>query len=152
MEETRETATKSKANYTGKLMGDYAPEERKELAKKGQQKAVKARNKRKAAREVLLDILNSDSTNQELKDKLATKGIEGTELASLLMSMTGRAHKSAQMAELVFRLSGDLQESPTTNVTIVNQLSDEQLLMERNRLMSGGQVIDVTPKPPLLED
>ena len=150
MEEQEQKATTTKAkNYTGKLLGDYAPEERRELARMGQAKAVKSRNKRRAARDVLLDILNSDSTNKDLSAALAAKGVEGTELASLLMSMTGRAHKSAQMAELIFRLTGDLQESPQQQITIVNQLSDEQLEIERKRILdSTSDIIDITPEPP----
>ena len=146
------TKPKSKDNYTGKLVSDYTPEERKAMQIKGQQNSVKTRRKRRAAKDVLLDILNSTSTNTALAETLKAKGIEGTELATLLMAMTNKASKSAQMAELVFRLSGDLTESPSANITIVNQLSDEQLLQERQRLMSGGQVIDVTPRPPELEE
>ena len=145
------TKPKSKDNYTGKLVSDYTPEERKAMQIKGQQNSVKTRRKRRAAKDVLLDILNSTSTNTALAETLKAKGIEGTELATLLMAMTSKASKSAQMAELVFKLSGDLTESPTANITIVNQLSDEQLLQERQRLMNGGQVIDITPEPPKLE-
>jgi hypothetical protein len=39
------------------------------------------------------------------------------------------------MAELVFRLNGDLQEAPQQQITIVNQLSDEQLEQERKRIL-----------------
>jgi hypothetical protein len=65
--------------------------------------------------------------------------------------MTKRANKSANMAELVFRLTGDLQESPQQNITIVNQLSDEQLQQQINQLRGNDGMIDVTPEPPALE-
>jgi hypothetical protein len=55
------------------------------------------------------------------------------------------------MAELVFKLTGDLQEAPQQNITIVNQLSDEQLLQERQKILGGQDMIDVTPRPPELE-
>ena len=96
-------------------------------------------------------MLASDSTDKASSEILKGKNIEQTELATLLLNMTKRASKSANMAELVFRLTGDLEQAPQQNITIVNQLSDEQLLQERQRLMSGGQVIDITPEPPKLE-
>jgi hypothetical protein len=56
------------------------------------------------------------------------------------------------MAELVFRLNGDLQEAPQQQITIVNQLSDEQLAQERKRILdSTSDIIDVTPEPPGLD-
>ena len=152
MEETGKTQVKSMDNsYNGKLLRDFQPTQQKVIASTAGKASGKARQKRRAAKDVLLDILHSDSTNKELAELAKKKGIEGTELATLLLNMTQRAGKSAQMAELVFRLTGDITEQPQQNITIVNQLSDEQLLQERQRLMSGGQVIDVTPEPPKLE-
>ena len=128
----------------------------KEQLRENQKKAVEVRErnkkKRQTAKAVLQELLASDSTDKASSEILKGKNIEQTELATLLLNMTKRASKSANMAELVFRLTGDLEQAPQQNITIVNQLSDEQLLMERNRLMQGGQVIDVTPRPPELED
>ena len=140
------------ANYQGQTMKDFAPEERHEIALKAGAASGKARRKYKAAKAVLKDILNSNSMDEELSKLAIAKGIEPTEMATLLLQMTKRAGRSANMAELIFKLSGDLEQAPQQNITIVNQLSDEQLLQERQRLMSGGQVIDVTPRPPELED
>lgn len=143
--------TKSKAKHGGKIVADFTPEERREITKKAGQKSVAAKRARRAAKDVLLDILASDSTDKDLTNVLANKGIEGTELATLLLNMTKRANKSAQMAELVFKLTGDLQEQPTQNITIVNQLSDEQLQQQINQLRGNDGMIDVTPEPPKLE-
>jgi hypothetical protein len=55
------------------------------------------------------------------------------------------------MAEVVFKLSGDLQEQPQQNITIVNQLSDEQLQAQINQLRGNDGIIDITPEPPKLE-
>lgn len=148
MQEDKKTQVKSKAKYNGKLVGDYSPEERKAIAVKGGQNSVKARAKKRAAKDVLLDILHSDSTNKELADLAKTKGVEPSEMATLLLQMTQRAGRSAQMAELVFKLTGDISEQPTQNITIVNAMTDEQLLAERQRILGGGDCIDITPLPP----
>ena len=79
------------------------------------------------------------------------KGVEPSELATLLINMTRKASKSAQMAELVFKLTGDLQEQPQQNITIVNQLTDEQLQRQINDLRGNDGMIDITPEPPKLE-
>jgi hypothetical protein len=56
------------------------------------------------------------------------------------------------MAELVFRLTGDLEQAPQQNITIVNQLTDEQLQRQIADLRGQGGMIDVTPEPPKLEE
>ena len=133
-------------------MSDYTPEERSALAKKGNAQAQKRKRTRRAAKDILLDILASDSTDKDIANIVMDKGVEGTELATLLYNMTKKASKSAQMAEVVFKLSGDLQEQPAQNITIVNQLSDEQLQHKINELRGNDDIIDVTPEPPdLLE-
>jgi hypothetical protein len=66
--------------------------------------------------------------------------------------MMKKASKSANMAELVFRLTGDLQEQPQQNITIVNQLTDEQLQRQIADLRGQGGMIDITPEPPKLEE
>ena len=141
----------TKENHTGKLMSDYSPEERSAIAKKGNAQAQKRKRTRRAAKDILLDILSSDSTDKDIANIVMDKGVEGTELATLLYNMTKKASKSAQMAEVVFKLSGDLQEQPQQNITIVNQLSDEQLQAQINQLRGNDGCIDVTPEPPKLE-
>jgi hypothetical protein len=141
----------TKENHTGKLMTDYSPEERSAIAKKGNAQAQKRKRTRRAAKDILLDILASDSTDKDIANIVMDKGVEGTELATLLFNMTKKASKSAQMAEVVFKLSGDLQDQPQQNITIVNQLSDEQLQQQINQLRGNDGMIDVTPEPPKIE-
>jgi hypothetical protein len=142
----------TKENHTGKIMSDYTPEERSALAKKGNAQAQKRKRTRRAAKDILLDILSSDSTDKDIANIVMDKGVEGTELATLLYNMTKKASKSAQMAEVVFKLSGDLQEQPQQNITIVNQLTDEQLQRQIADLRGQGGMIDITPEPPKLEE
>jgi hypothetical protein len=132
-------------------MNDYTPEERSALAKKGNAQAQKRKRTRRAAKDILLDILSSDSTDKDIANIVMDKGVEGTELATLLYNMTKKASKSANMAELVFKLTGDLEQAPQQNITIVNQLSDEQLQQQINQLRGNDGMIDVTPEPPKLE-
>jgi hypothetical protein len=138
-------------NYKGKTVKDFAPEEKHEIAVKAGTASGTARRKRRAAKDVLLDILHSDSTDKDLANIAASKGIEGTELATLLLAMTKKASKSANMAELIFKLTGDLEQAPQQNITIVNQLSDEQLQQQINQLRGNDGMIDVTPEPPKIE-
>jgi hypothetical protein len=138
-------------NYKGKTVKDFAPEEKHEIAVKAGTASGTARRKRRAAKDVLLDILHSDSTDKDLANIAASKGIEGTELATLLLAMTKKASKSANMAELIFKLTGDIEAQPTQQITIVNTMSDDQLMQERNKLLGRDGMIDVTPEPPKLE-
>jgi 6-pyruvoyltetrahydropterin/6-carboxytetrahydropterin synthase len=88
-----------------------------------------------------------------IKQKIKDKGIENTELAGLLMQMATKAANSANMAELIFKLTGDLQqESQTVNVNVYAQMTDDQLEQERQKILSGNDEIDVTPKPPEIEE
>jgi hypothetical protein len=69
------------------------------------------------------------------------------------MQMATKAANSANMAELIFRLTGDLQqESQTVNVNVYAQMTDDQLEQERQKILSGNDEIDVTPKPPEIEE
>jgi hypothetical protein len=135
----------------GRSLADRPPEEQTAIARKGQ--AAQARNKRarKTAKEVLLDLLATDSTDKDIAAITLAKGLDGNELTTLLYNMTKKASKSANMAELVFKLTGDLQEQPAQNITIVNQLSDEQLQAQINQLRGNDNCIDITPEPPKLE-
>jgi hypothetical protein len=136
----------------GKTLADRTPEERKEIARKAQETSVKRKQERKRARDVMLDLLATNSTDKDVAAICESKGIDGSELATLLYNMMKKASKSANMAELVFKLTGDLEQVPQQNITIVNQLSDEQLQAQINQLRGGGDIIDVTPEPPdLLE-
>ena len=139
------------ANYGGKLLGDYDAETKHELAIKAGEASGKKRRVRRAAKDILLDILHSNSTDKDLANIAKDKGIEGTELATLLIAMTKKASKSANMAELVFKLTGDLEQTPQQNITIVNQLTDEQLSKQIQELRGRDNVIDITPKPPEIE-
>ncbi len=150
-QEERKTTTQSKAKYGGKLVGDYTPEEQKAIRQRAGTNGVKAKQTRRAAKDILLDILHSEATDKDLAAIATRKGVESTELATLLLNMTKRAGKSAQMADIVFHLTGDLQDQPQQQITIVNQLSDEQLLQERQKILGGQDVIDITPRPPELE-
>ena len=136
----------------GKLVGDLPKEKRNAVAVNAGKASGETRRKRRAARDVLLDILHSQTTDKDMESIAKIKGIETTELATLLLNMTRKASKSANMAELVFKLTGDLQEQPAQQITIVNQLSDEQLEQERRRLLnSTSDIIDITPEPPDLD-
>lgn len=139
-------------NHTGKLLNDYTPEQRKEIAKRANEISQQKKRTKRAAKEILLDLLSSNSTDKDTANIVMGKGVEGTELATLLYNMTKKASKSANMAELIFKLTGDLQETPQQNITIVNQLTDEQLLNQIQQLRGAGEVIDITPKPPQIEE
>jgi hypothetical protein len=148
MEETE----KKCAWNNGKLVGDLPKEKRNAVAVSAGKASGETRRKRRAARDVLLDILHSQTTDKDMESIAKIKGIETTELATLLLNMTRKASKSANMAELVFKLTGDLQDQPTQQITIVNQLSDEQLEQERKRILdSTSDIIDITPEPPDLD-
>ena len=135
----------------GKTLAERTPEERREIARKAQETSTRKKKIKKTAKEVLQDLLASDSTDKDIAAICEGKGIEGSELATLLYNMTKKASKSANMAELVFKLTGDLQEQPQQNITIVNQLSDEQLQRQINDLRGNDGMIDITPEPPKLE-
>ena len=135
----------------GKTLADRTPAERREIARKAQETSAKRKQERKRAKDVLMDLLATNSTDKDVAAICESKGIDGSELATLLYNMMKKASKSANMAELVFKLTGDLQEQPTQNITIVNQLSDEQLQQQLNQLRGNDGCINVTPEPPRLE-
>lgn len=148
MENKRTIAHGVKAS---KGFGETKDGKGKELARRAAAISHEKRRKRRAAKDILLDILHSDSTDKELTALANNKGIEPTELATLLLNMTKRAGKSANMAELVFKLTGDLEQAPQQNITIVNQLSDDQLQAQINKLRGNDNCIDITPEPPKIE-
>jgi hypothetical protein len=133
---------------------ERTPEEQLAIRQKAQAAQAKKRRERRETREILNDILYSDfSGKEEIKEKITAKNLENTELTGLLMQMASKAGHNANMAELIFKLKGDLQqESQTVNVNIYSQMTDEQLDQERQRILSGNDEIDVTPKPPEIEE
>jgi hypothetical protein len=141
---------KNKAKI-GRSLADRSPEEHAAISRKGQAAQAKNKRARKTAKEVLLDLLATDSTDKDIAAITLGKGLAGDELTTLLYNMTKKASKSANMAELVFKLTGDLEQAPQQNITIVNQLSDEQLQQQINQLRGNDGMIDVTPEPPKLE-
>jgi hypothetical protein len=130
------------------------PEEQAIIRQHAAEACARKKRERRQTREILNDILYSTfSGKDEIKQKIKDKGIENTELAGLLMQMATKAANSANMAELIFKLTGDLQqESQTVNVNVYAQMTDEQLDQERQKILSGNEEIDVTPKPPEIEE
>jgi hypothetical protein len=129
------------------------PEEQAIIRQHAAEACARKKRERRQTREILNDILYSTfSGKDEIKQKIKDKGIENTELAGLLMQMATKAANSANMAELIFKLTGDLQqESQTVNVNVYAQMTDDQLEQERQKILSGNDEIDVTPKPPEIE-
>lgn len=128
------------------------PEEQAIIRQHAAQASAKKKRERRETREILNDILYSNfSGKDEIKQRIADKGIENTELAGLLLQMAGKAAHNANMAELIFKLKGDLQESQTVNVNVYSQMTDEQLEQERQKILNGNDEIDVTPRPPEIE-
>ena len=128
------------------------PEEQLAIRQKAQASQAKKRRERRETREILNDILYSDfSGKDEIKEKITAKKLENTELTGLLMQMASKAGHNANMAELIFKLKGDLQESQTVNVNVYSQMTDEQLEQERQKILNGNDEIDVTPRPPEIE-
>jgi hypothetical protein len=139
----------TKWGQEGKARLASIPDVQKSLnGRKGGIKAQRKQKARRTAKEVMLDLLMSDSTDKDIAGVVMGKDIEPTEQATLLYNMMKKASKSANMAELVFRLTGDLEQAPQQNITIVNQLSDEQLQHKINELRGNDDIIDVTPEPP----
>lgn len=129
------------------------PEEQAIIRQHAAAASAKKKRERRATREILNDILYSDfSGKDEIKEKIAAKQLDNTELTGLLLQMAGKAAHNANMAELIFKLKGDLQEQSTVNVNVYAQMTDEQLDQERQKILSGNDEIDVTPKPPEIEE
>jgi hypothetical protein len=132
-------------------LANLPPEVKADGSKLGGIRSQRKQKAKRAAKDVLIDLLMSDSTDKSVKEIVANKDIEPTEQATLLYNMMRKASKSANMAELVFKLTGDIADQPQQNITIVNQLSDEQLQQQINQLRGNDGMIDVTPEPPALE-
>lgn len=130
------------------------PEEQAIIRQHAAEASARKKRERRQTREILNDILYSTfSGKDEIKQKIKEKGIDNTELTGLLLQMAGKAAHNANMAELIFKLKGDLQQdSQTVNVNVYSQMTDEQLDMERQKILSDNDEIDVTPKPPEIEE
>jgi hypothetical protein len=146
---SRTTKTKK---HTGVLCYELPPDKQLEIRQKAQDTNSKKRRRRKAAREILQDLFISDSTDKDIAAIVEGKDIEGTELATLIYKMMKKAGNSAQMADILFRLSGDIEsQAPQQNITIVNAMTDEQLAAERAKILGSNNMIDITPEPPKIE-
>ena len=143
----------TKWGQEGKARLASIPDEQKAVnARKGGIISQRKQRIKRETKDVIQDLLESDSTDKDLAAIVEGKGIEPTEKATLLYNMMKRSYKSAPMAELFFKLYGDLKEQPQANITIVNQLTDEQLQRQIADLRGQGGMIDVTPEPPKIEE
>ena len=122
-----------------------------ERRKNGKKAAITARSKR-TTKEIIQIMLDSTISDIQRRKEIESYGIMGIRRAELIDNIIKKASKSANMAELLFKLSGDLNtEKAPVNITIVNSLTDEQLENERLKLINQSQqLIDVTPKPPCI--
>ena len=144
------TKSKSKSNFNlgMKKIAKLTTAQRRENAKKA---AVTARAKR-TTKEIVQIMLDSTISDVQKRKEIESYGMAGIRRAELIDNIIKRASKSANMAELLFRLSGDLENDKQVNVTVVNQLSDKELENERQRLSEQtNRLIDVTPKPPIID-
>lgn len=129
-------------------------EEKRKISQRGAKSAaIKARDKR-TTKEIIDIMLDSRISDVEKRREIESYGVLGIRRAELVHNIIQKASKSANMAELLFRLNGELQtEKQQVNVTVVNQLTDEQLELERQRLTGQSQtMLDITPEPPQIEE
>ena len=126
------------------------PEEQLEIRQKAQATQAKKKKERRETRDLLNDILYSEISKEELKNKVLAKGLDNNELTALLLSMVNKSSNNANMARLLFELKGDIGQQQQVNINIVNQMSDEQIADELKRLGGGGDAINITPLPPEL--
>ena len=129
------------------------PQERQnEIRAKSGPAAAKACKEKRQVKELLHELLYSEfSGDDKIKDILDRKGAAMNEVNGLLYQMMRRAGRSSTMADLLFRLHGDLQDGTNVNVNVINQMSDEQIQSELDKIGGGGGCINVTPEPPKIE-
>lgn len=133
-------------------LANLPEEKRKEIASMGAIASNKKQKENKQVKELLHDLLYSDfSGDDKIKEMLVHKGVTINECNGLLYQMMKRAGRSSTMAELLFKLHGDLQDGTNVQVNVINQMSDEQIADELRRLGGGGDAINITPLPPELE-
>ena len=131
---------------------NLSPEERSAIARKAQLESAKARKENRQVKDLLHDLLYSDfSGDENTKNLLASKGVAGNEVNGLLVQMMKRAGRSSTMAELLFKLHGDLQDGTNVQVNVINQMSDDQIQAELDKLGGGNGCINITPEPPKIE-
>ena len=132
---------------------NLTPEQRKEISSKGGKAGVKAQKEQRQIKELLHDLLYSNFSGDDgIKKVLEDKGATINEANGLLYQMMKRAGRSSTMAELLFKLHGDLQDGTNVQVNVINQMSDEQIQAELNKLGGGGDAINITPEPPALKE
>ena len=117
----------------------------------GKAKGKKMREERQV-KDLLHDLLYSDFTGDEkIKETLEHKGAATNEVNGLLYQMVKRSGRSSTMAELLFKLHGDLQDGTNVQVNVINQMSDDQIQAELDKLGGGNGCINITPEPPKIE-
>ena len=131
---------------------NLTPEQRKAIASKGGKAGVKAQKEQRQIKDLLHDLLYSDFDGDEkIKKTLEDKGASVNEANGLLYQMMKRAGRSSTMAELLFKLHGDLQDGTNVQVNVINQMSDDQIQAELDKLGGGDGCINITPEPPKIE-
>lgn len=132
-------------------INERTPEEQAEIHRKAQAAQARTKRERRATRELLDDILYSEIGKKELKERVVGKGLENNELTGLLLQMASKAGNNANMARLIFELKGDLQQQGQVQVNVINQMSDDQIQAELDKLGGGNGCINITPEPPKIE-
>ena len=146
--------TKQKHKGTENLIpfNERTPEEQAAIASIGGKAKSKKQREQRQVKDLLHDLLYSDFTGDEnIKNTLERKGAAVNEVNGLLYQMTKRAGRSSTMAELLFKLHGDLQDGNNIQVNVINQMSDDQIQQELDKLGGGDGCINITPRPPELE-
>lgn len=132
-------------------LNERTPEERAEICRKGQLKGAQTKRERRQTREILDDILYSEIARPELKQRIIDKGLSNNELTGLLLQMASKAGNNANMARLIFELKGDLAQQGQVQVNVINQMSDDQIQAELDKLGGDDGCINITPRPPEIE-
>ena len=127
-------------------------DKRHEIAVMGGKASQKKQKEQRQVKDLLHDLLYSDFTGDEnIKNTLESKGAAVNEVNGLLYQMAKRAGRSSTMAELLFKLHGDLQDGNNIQVNVINQMSDDQIQAELDKLGGGDGCINITPTPPEIE-
>ena len=132
-------------------LNELPAEQAREIQSKAGKASGEKRRERRATRELLDDILYSEIARPELKQRVIDKGLTNNELTGLLLQMASKAGNNANMARLIFELKGDLQQQGQVQVNVINQMSDDQIQQELDKLGGGDGCINITPRPPELE-
>lgn len=131
---------------------ERTPEEQAAIASIGGKAKGKKQREQRQVKDLLHDLLYSDFTGDDkIKETLECKGATVNEANGLLYQMMKRAGRSSTMAELLFKLHGDLQDGTNVQVNVINQMSDDQIQAELDKLGGGNGCINITPEPPKIE-